>query len=62
MSCSRCYSKLSDEQKAAFKERQKQIELATIRGEDHLGSEVAQTILKRKASKLKLKEKQKTLS
>ncbi|MBN4075220.1 MAG: hypothetical protein COA71_02635 [SAR86 cluster bacterium] len=62
VSCSRCYHKLSDEQKTAFKERQKQIELAVARGEEHLGSEVAQTILKRKASKLALKEKQKALN
>lgn len=62
VSCSRCYNKLSDEQKTAFKERQKQIDLAALRGEEHLGSEVSQIILKRKASKLEQKEKQKTLN
>mgnify|MGYP006139570541 CR=1 FL=1 len=61
-SCARCYHKLSDEQKTAFKERQKQIELAALRGEEHLGSSVAQTILKRKASKQQIKEKQKVLN
>ncbi len=59
VSCSRCYNKVSDEKKTAFKERQKQIDLAAARGEEHLGSEVAQTIVKRKASKLELKAKQK---
>jgi UPF0176 protein len=62
VSCSRCYNKLSDERKTAFKERQKQIDLAALRGEEHLGSEVSQIILKRKASKLEQKEKQKTLN
>ncbi|MGA1741450.1 MAG: rhodanese-related sulfurtransferase [Pseudohongiellaceae bacterium] len=62
VSCSRCYDKLSEAQKTAFKERQKQIELAASRGEEHLGSEVAKTILKRKASKLEFKEKQKALN
>lgn len=36
VSCPRCYDKLSDEKKAAAKERQKQIELARERNEDHL--------------------------
>ena len=62
VSCPRCYNKLSDEQLTAFKERQKQIELAALRGEEHLGSEVTQIILKRKASKIEHKEKQKTLN
>jgi len=62
VSCPRCYDKLSEAQKTAFKERQKQIELAASRGEEHLGSEVAKTILKRKASKLEFKEKQKALN
>jgi UPF0176 protein len=62
VSCPRCYNKLSEEQKSAFKERQKQIELAASRGEEHLGSEVAQTILKRKASKQEFKEKQKAVN
>ena len=62
VSCPRCFDKLSEAQKTAFKERQKQIELAASRGEEHLGSEVAKTILKRKASKLEFKEKQKALN
>lgn len=61
VSCARCYHKLSDEQKTAFKERQKQMELAALRGEEHLGSEVAKTILKRKILKQERKEKQKAL-
>ena len=37
VSCPRCHDESSDEQKARFAERQKQIELARRRGEAHLG-------------------------
>jgi UPF0176 protein len=36
--CPHCYDRLTDEQKARFSERQKQVELATARGERHIGS------------------------
>ncbi|WP_299774462.1 rhodanese-related sulfurtransferase [uncultured Tateyamaria sp.] len=36
VSCHHCVDETSDEDKARFRERQKQIELARIRGEDHL--------------------------
>ena len=36
--CPRCYDSLSDEQVARFRERQKQIELAELRGELHVGA------------------------
>jgi UPF0176 protein len=36
MSCPHCHDQLSDEQKASFAERQKQIELAKQRGEQHI--------------------------
>lgn len=37
VACPRCHSEMSDEQKARFAERQKQIELAKQRGETHIG-------------------------
>lgn len=37
VSCPHCFDDFSTEDKARFAERQKQIELARIRGEDHLG-------------------------
>ena len=37
VSCPKCYDKLSEDQKTRFAERQKQIELARQRGEDHMG-------------------------
>jgi UPF0176 protein len=36
VSCPRCHDQTSDEQKARFAQRQKQIELARIRGETHM--------------------------
>ncbi|WP_111640400.1 oxygen-dependent tRNA uridine(34) hydroxylase TrhO [Marinimicrobium alkaliphilum] len=38
VSCPRCYDTLTDEQKARFAERQKQMELARQRNEQHLGA------------------------
>lgn len=37
VSCAHCYDKTSDEKKASLRERQKQVELATQRGEMHVG-------------------------
>lgn len=41
ISCHRCHDKMSDEQKARFAERQKQMALAKKRGVRHLGRKVA---------------------
>lgn len=40
VSCPNCYDKVSLEDKARFAERQRQIELAAARGEDHIGVNV----------------------
>ncbi len=37
VSCPRCHNRMSEEQRARFAERQKQIALAKARGEEHLG-------------------------
>lgn len=37
VSCPRCHATLTEEQKARFRERRKQIELARARGEQHMG-------------------------
>ena len=58
VSCANCYEKLSEQQKQRFTERQKQVELAKIRGEKHIGGEVKNTILKRKTLKNTLKAQQ----
>ena len=39
VSCPHCISEMSDEQRARFAERQKQIDLAKARGEKHMGPE-----------------------
>jgi UPF0176 protein len=51
VSCAHCYGKLSPEQKQRFTERQKQVELAKTRGEQHIGGDVKKIILKRKMLK-----------
>jgi UPF0176 protein len=40
VSCARCHNKMSEDQRARFAERQKQIALAKQRGEEHLGRKV----------------------
>ncbi len=51
VSCHHCFDKVTDEQRARYAEREKQMELAKARGESHIGSEAAQVIAKRKADK-----------
>jgi UPF0176 protein len=59
VSCHHCYGKTSTEQRERFAERQKQIDLAKARGERHIGGEVSELALLRKAEKLRKKEAQK---
>jgi len=40
VSCPRCHNKMSEDQRARFAERQKQIALAKERGEEHIGRKV----------------------
>jgi len=39
VSCPRCYDSLTEEQKERFAEREKQVQLAKARGEEHIGSD-----------------------
>lgn len=39
VSCPRCFATLTDDQRTRFAERQKQIELANARGEEHVGAQ-----------------------
>jgi len=59
VSCPRCHGTRGEEELHHLRERQRQIELAQSRGEAHLGGDVADTIEKRRARKLALKEQQK---
>lgn len=62
VSCPHCYDKSTDEQKARFKERERQMRLAQERGEAHIGAESALTIAKHREEKQKLKEQQRLAS
>lgn len=51
ISCPHCYDKVSATQKARFTERQKQIDLAKQRGEQHLGSAAAELLRAKRQAK-----------
>lgn len=51
VSCPRCHDMHTEAQKARFAERQKQIELAKLRHEKHIGGDVSETIARRKLEK-----------
>ena len=59
VSCPRCHDLHTPAQKARFAERQKQIELANLRHEKHIGGDVSNTITKRKLAKKHAIEAQK---
>ncbi|WNC70739.1 rhodanese-related sulfurtransferase [Thalassotalea psychrophila] len=59
VSCHRCINKVTNEQRARYAEREKQMNLAKARGENHIGSEVTKTIeQRRKDKKAKVKQQQ----
>ena len=58
VSCPRCYDKISDEQKARFKEREKQVQLAKLRGEQHIGLDSRTTAEEKRLNKQTEKENQ----
>lgn len=62
VSCPYCFDKVSDKAKQRFAEREKQMQLAKKRGESHLGSDVANTIAKRREEKKATKNEQKQSS
>jgi len=53
VSCHRCIDKMSDEQRQGFAERERQIELAKKRGEEHIGGNIKNIINRRKTKKIK---------
>ncbi|MDH5391660.1 MAG: rhodanese-related sulfurtransferase [Gammaproteobacteria bacterium] len=56
--CENCYDKLSAQQKQRFMEREKQMQLASNRGESHIGSEVEQYSEKHRLQKQQKKQQQ----
>ncbi|GLR06620.1 UPF0176 protein [Vibrio hyugaensis] len=58
VSCPKCFGKHSEEQVARFREREKQVSLAAVRGEQHVGGESAKQREQRRAEKLAKKDAQ----
>lgn len=58
VSCPRCYTSLTDEQKARFSEREKQVQLAKQRGESHIGTDSREAAARHRMTKLQDKQKQ----
>lgn len=58
VSCHHCFDELSDEQKHRFAQREKQMQLAKARGEQHLGNHQKNLIEQRRQEKLALKNQQ----
>jgi len=53
VSCPHCYGHKTQDQIRRFAEREKQIELAKLRGENHIGSEAAKALMAKRDAKLK---------
>lgn len=60
VSCHHCFDKHTPEQLERFKEREKQINLAQKRGEDHIGGEAAKRIAENRQAKQQKKETQRS--
>jgi len=58
VSCPHCHGKVSELQRARFQEREKQIQLAMQRGEEHVGSSARDISSQRRALKYQDKEQQ----
>lgn len=57
VACPHCFDEMSEEQKARFSERQKQIALAKARNQTHIAADVAQLKAEKEARKQALAEK-----
>jgi len=62
VSCPHCFDKTTADQKARFTEREKQMKLAELRGEAHIGADSAKTIATHRAEKQQHKENQRQAS
>jgi UPF0176 protein len=59
VSCPHCYDKVSAEDKARFAEREKQMQLARLRGEAHIGTDAARSLQAKRAEKVRRLQMQK---
>jgi len=62
VSCPHCFDKTTADQKARFTEREKQMKLAELRGEAHIGADSAEVITTHRAEKQQHKENQRQAS
>ena len=58
VSCPHCHDKVSEADKARFREREKQIQLAKTRGDKHIGHDARATTLARRQEKQELRRRQ----
>lgn len=58
VSCPHCYNKVSQQQRQRFAEREKQVQLAKQRGEEHIGTSANNIFSKRRALKYQQKAQQ----
>jgi UPF0176 protein len=56
ISCLHCYDKNTVAQKLRFFEREKQMELARLRGETHMGSDAAKALVAKREAKFQLRQ------
>ena len=62
ISCPACYDQSSEQQRSRFRERQKQVQLAQTRGEQHIGADATLDGKQRKSKKLTAKQLQRQRS
>ncbi len=60
VSCPHCIDKHSDDQRARFREREKQVQLARKRGESHIGADAVIAQQRHRTNKAALKEQQRS--
>lgn len=58
VSCHQCFDEYSEEQRERFRARERQMQLARERGENHIGDDLEEKIRLRREEKLALKEQQ----
>ena len=59
VSCPHCFDKITEAQRQRFTQREKQVQLAKMRGEEHIGAAAVEARQKNKALKLKKRQAQK---
>jgi len=62
VSCPRCYDRSTEEQRERFRTREKQVRLAELRGDQHLGACRDEQISRRRSEKKAIKEQQRKAS